>query len=85
MYEMLTGRVPFDSDTSVSVALKHMQEPPVPPMEVNNNIPKAVNDIILKSNAKRANGKISNCNRNVKRLSKSIKRTRRRLCRRRRF
>ena len=49
MYEMLTGRVPFDSDTSVSVALKHMQEPPVPPMEVNNNIPKAVNDIILKA------------------------------------
>ena len=49
MYEMLTGRVPFDSDTSVSVALKHMQEAPVPPMEINENIPKAVNDIILKA------------------------------------
>ena len=32
MYEMLTGKVPFDADTSVSVALKHMQEDPVPPM-----------------------------------------------------
>ncbi len=49
MYEMLTGRVPFDSDTSVSVALKHMQEPPKPPIEINENIPKAVNDIILKA------------------------------------
>lgn len=26
MYEMLTGQVPFDADTSVSVALMHMQE-----------------------------------------------------------
>ena len=49
MYEMLTGRVPFDADTSVSVALKHMQEDPVPPMEINDNIPTAVNDIILKA------------------------------------
>ena len=49
MYEMLTGKVPFDSDTSVSVALKHMQEEPVAPMEINDSIPKAVNDIILKS------------------------------------
>ena len=49
MYEMLTGKVPFDADTSVSVALKHMQEDPVPPMEINPNIPKAVNDIILKA------------------------------------
>ena len=49
MYEMLTGKVPFDSDTSVSVALKHMQETPVAPMDVNENIPQAVNDIILKA------------------------------------
>ena len=49
MYEMLTGKVPFDSDTSVSVALKHMQEAPVAPMDVNENIPQAVNDIILKA------------------------------------
>ncbi len=49
MYEMLTGKVPFDSDTSVSVALMHMQEKPVPPMEINDNIPQAVNDIILKA------------------------------------
>ena len=35
MYEMVTGKVPFDADTPVSVALKHMQEDPVPPIEEN--------------------------------------------------
>ena len=49
MYEMLTGQVPFDADTSVSVALMHMQEKPVPPIEINKNIPIALNDIILKA------------------------------------
>ena len=49
MYEMLTGRVPFDADTPVSVALKHMQETPEEPIEVNPNIPEAVNQIIMKA------------------------------------
>ena len=49
MYEMLTGQVPFDADTAVSVALKHMQEEPIEPVELNPDIPKAVNDIIMKA------------------------------------
>lgn len=49
MYEMLTGRVPFDADTPVSVALKHMQEEPIPPIQVNDTIPIAINDIIIKA------------------------------------
>lgn len=49
MYEMLTGKVPFDADTSVSVALKHMQEDPEEPKNVNPEIPQSVNDIILKA------------------------------------
>ena len=49
MYEMLTGRVPFDADTPVSVALKHMQEEPVEPKEINPNIPSSVNTIIMKA------------------------------------
>ena len=49
MYEMLTGRVPFDADTPVSVALKHMQEEPVAPIEINEKIPSSLNDIILKA------------------------------------
>ena len=49
LYEMVTGRVPFDADTPVSVALKHMQEEPEPPIEVNPNLPEAINKIILKA------------------------------------
>ena len=49
LYEMVTGRVPFDADTPVSVALKHMQEEPIPPIEENSNLPEALNKIILKS------------------------------------
>jgi len=49
MYEMLTGKVPFDADTPVSVALKHMQEEPIAAIQVNPNIPSAVNDIIMKA------------------------------------
>ena len=48
MYEMVTGRVPFDADTPVSVALKHMQEP-VEPIELNPNLPIAVNKIIMRA------------------------------------
>ncbi len=49
MYEMVTGKVPFDADTPVSVALKHMQEEPVEPIELNPNLPVAVNKIIMKA------------------------------------
>ena len=49
MYEMVTGRVPFDADTPVSIALKHMQEEPVEPIQINPNIPVAVNKIIMKA------------------------------------
>lgn len=49
MYEMVTGRVPFDADTPVSVALKHMQEEPEEPIEINPNVPVAINKIIMKA------------------------------------
>ena len=49
MYEMVTGKVPFDADTPVSIALKHMQEEPEEPVELNPNLPVAINKIILKA------------------------------------
>ena len=49
LYEMVTGKVPFDADTPVSVALKHMQEEPVEPIELNSNLPTAINKIIMKA------------------------------------
>ncbi|MCD7785797.1 MAG: Stk1 family PASTA domain-containing Ser/Thr kinase [Oscillospiraceae bacterium] len=49
MYEMLTGRKPFDGDTPVAVALKHMNEEPVRPSEYNSNIYKGLEEIILRA------------------------------------
>ncbi|WP_461247133.1 Stk1 family PASTA domain-containing Ser/Thr kinase [Treponema sp. R6D11] len=52
MYEMLTGSVPFDGDNAVSVAMMHISNKPVPPSEVNSDIPPALDGIILRAIAK---------------------------------
>lgn len=49
LYEMLTGRVPFDGETSVSIALKHISDIPVPPIELSNKVSPALNDVILRA------------------------------------
>ena len=49
MYEMATGKLPFDADSAVSVALKQIQEDPIPPVEVNPKVTPALNQIILKA------------------------------------
>src|SRR5947207_2631073 len=48
MYEMLTGRTPFDGDTPVAVAMQHIQDPPVPPSQYNPSIPIALEEVILR-------------------------------------
>lgn len=55
LYEMVTGKVPFDADTPVSVALKHMQEDPEEPAKLNPDIPTSVNKIIMKAMKKDVN------------------------------
>lgn len=52
MYEMVTGRVPFDGDSTVSVAMKHLQENIVPPSEYAPDITRALERIILKCTQK---------------------------------
>ena len=73
MYEMLTGKVPFDADTPVSVALKHMQEEAVPPIEVNPNVPVAVNDIIMKALRKDTNLRYQNATAMLMDLRRALK------------
>jgi len=48
MYEMLTGRPPFDGDNLVAVAMQHIQDPPTPPRQLNPTIPPAFEEIILR-------------------------------------
>ncbi|MGE5629359.1 MAG: Stk1 family PASTA domain-containing Ser/Thr kinase [Solirubrobacterales bacterium] len=49
LYELVTGRVPYDAESPVSVALKHIQEPVVPPKQINDHIPESLNKLILKA------------------------------------
>lgn len=60
LYEMATGKVPHDAESPVSVALKHIQEPVVPPKELNENIPAALNRLILKCLEKDPNNRYQN-------------------------
>ena len=52
MYEASTGKLPFDGDDAVSVALKQVNEEPIPPSEINPNIPDDFEAIIMKCMAK---------------------------------
>lgn len=52
MYEMVTGRVPFDGDTTVAVAIQHLQEEMVPPSAYAPNLPISMEKIILKCTQK---------------------------------
>ena len=74
MYEMLTGRVPFDADTPVSVALKQVQEEPVDPITYNPNIPVSVNRIILKAMQKDPNLRYQNATEMIADLKMALKR-----------
>ena len=49
MYEMLTGKMPYDGDTAEQVAMKHITGHPVPPQELNPDIPEELAAITLKS------------------------------------
>ena len=52
LYEMLIGRVPFDGDTTVTVALKHLQETITPPCVVNDKVSSSLSDIVVKAASK---------------------------------
>ena len=47
LYEMLTGKLPFQSDNAVSVALMQLQNNPVRPREINSSIPEGLEEIII--------------------------------------
>ncbi|NLK93799.1 MAG: Stk1 family PASTA domain-containing Ser/Thr kinase [Clostridiales bacterium] len=52
LYEMATGKLPFEGDSPVTIALKHIQEEVVPPKSINSKIPDSLNDLIMKAMAK---------------------------------
>ena len=54
LYEMLTGRLPFEAESAVAVAIKHIEEVPKPPREWNPDIPAGLESIVMRAMQKDA-------------------------------
>ena len=72
MYEMLTGHVPFDGDSTVEVALKHLQNEIVAPKDVIPDLPNAINQIILKCTQKSPDRRYQNMSQLIRDLKESL-------------
>ena len=59
MYEMLTGRLPFDGNSPVVVAMQHIQDKPEPPGQFNPDIPASLEEIILRCLEKKPGARFS--------------------------
>ena len=72
MYEMVTGRVPFDGDTSVAIAIKHLQEGMVPPSQYTPDLPFSLEQIILKCTQKSVDRRYNNLSEVIEDLKRSL-------------
>lgn len=61
LYEAVTGQVPFDAPETVAIALKHIQEKPLPPQELNNSVNAELNAIILHCLEKKPEQRFPSC------------------------
>ncbi|MCI8660459.1 MAG: Stk1 family PASTA domain-containing Ser/Thr kinase [Lachnospiraceae bacterium] len=72
MYEMVTGRVPFEGDNTVAIALAHLEDAIVPPSVYNPEIPASFERIILKCTAKKPENRYSSANELIGDLRKAL-------------
>ena len=72
LYEMVTGRVPFNGESTVEVALKHLQEEITPPSELVPNIPYSLEQIILKCTQKNSERRYASTKELIKDLKHSL-------------
>lgn len=72
LYEMVTGQVPFDGDSTVSVAIKHLQEEITPPSEIVPDIPYSLEQIILKCTQKNGERRYKNTDELIQDLKHSL-------------
>jgi eukaryotic-like serine/threonine-protein kinase len=49
LYELLTGQVPFDAESPVTIALKHVSETPAPPSQLNPAVPPALDAVVMRA------------------------------------
>lgn len=59
-YELLTGKVPFDEENTVTIAIKHIQEKITPPKEIEPKIPEVINQVVIKLTEKKPDDRYQN-------------------------
>lgn len=59
MYEMLTGQLPFDDNSPVAIAIKHLQETATPITDINPDVPNALEQIVMKAMSKEQDSRYS--------------------------
>ncbi|MDX6379534.1 MAG: eukaryotic-like serine/threonine-protein kinase, partial [Rubrobacteraceae bacterium] len=72
LYEMLTGTLPYDAETSIGIAMKHVNGHLVPPRELNPEIPKGINAITTQLLAKNPNERYADASELIKDLERVL-------------
>ena len=72
LYEMLTGKVPFDGDTTVAVAVQHIQDAIPAPSEIAEDVPLSVDKIVLKCTQKKTERRYQTVSDLIADLKKSL-------------
>lgn len=70
LYEMVTGVLPFDGESPVTIALKHIQAEPTEPKKYNPSIPESLNNLIIKSMSKESTNRYQSCRELINDLQK---------------
>lgn len=70
LYEMVTGLLPFDGESPVTIALKHIQSEPIEPKKYNASIPDSLNNLIMKAISKECVNRYQNCRELINDLQK---------------
>ncbi len=72
LYEMVTGQVPFDGDSAVAVAVKHLNEEIIPPSSIAIGMPRSLEQIIMKCTQKNPNCRYPNMTALIADLKRSL-------------
>ncbi len=73
LYEMLTGKMPFVGESPVAVAIKHIQEKPMPLRKINPEIPAAIEAVTLKAMEKEQNARYASAEEFLEELNQAMK------------
>lgn len=73
LYEMLTGKKPFDDENDVSVALSHIEDEPIPPHQIDRNIPLALSNVVIKAMSKKPSDRFQSASDMVKAIKSAMR------------